>query len=142
MSSSLCDNDKGFSLLEAVIAIFLTTVALMAILSMQPMAWKASAKSDYMGRAAGILYQELQKQEVYIMNPNNTVTVGEQIDTPVYTSGVGTTMAGDATFLVTTKVENVTTISWRVTVTVKWTGHAKGITESIIVMRQESFTRG
>ena len=114
----------------------------MALLSMQPMAWKASAKSDYMGRAAGILYQELQRQEVYIMNPKNTVTVGEQKDEPVSTSGGGTTLPGDATFLVTTKVENVTTVSWRVTVTVKWTGNGKGITESIIVMRQDSFKRG
>jgi Tfp pilus assembly protein PilV len=127
-------------LLEVVIAIFIATVAVMAILGLQPAAWKTSARADYMGRAAGILHQELQRRELWIMNPCNAVTPGT---TPaaVPVSGHTTVLPGDTgdmTFNVTTTISSLGTKIWRVTVTVAWPGH-DGISESIMVTRQESF---
>ena len=69
-------NNKGISLIEVVIALFLTTVGILALLAMQPMSWQTAAKSDFLGRAAGILQEELETTELSIMNPNNAVNTG------------------------------------------------------------------
>lgn len=131
------DNNRGLGLLEVVIAMFIATVAVMAILGLQPSAWRTSAQSDYMGRAAGILHQELQRQEVVIMNPCNTVTTGTTTGT-VRTSGLNSNQPGDALFNVTTTIAVIGTRTWRVTVTVAMTGYGE-ISESLIVTRQESY---
>ncbi|MCK9391800.1 MAG: hypothetical protein M0Q01_09610 [Syntrophales bacterium] len=140
MSRLACDN-SGMGLIEVVIAMFLTTVAVLAIFSLQPSAWKTAARSDYMGRAAGILYEQLQIQESQIMNPCNAVTLATTGPTAVFASGQTTAQPGDAQFNVTTTVAELNptvTNTWRVTVRVAWTGHA-GITESLIVTRQEGY---
>lgn len=132
---------RGISLVEVVIAMFLTTIAVMAIMSLQPAAWKTAGRSDYMGRAAGILHKELQRQEACIMNSNNTVNTGTTGPTDVFAGG-GTTAqtSGDATFRVTTTITSVGTSVWRVTIRVTWTGNATGISESLIVTRQQAFS--
>lgn len=124
--------------MEVVIAIFLTTVAVLAVMSMQPAAWKTSGRSDYMGRAAGLMHEELLRQESLIMNPCNAVTAGTTGPTTVYASRQTTAQSGDAAFQRTTTIASITTGVWRVTVRIAWSGHT-GISESMVVTRQEGY---
>jgi Tfp pilus assembly protein PilV len=133
-------SNKGMGLIEIVIAILLTSVGVIAILSLQGSGWKTVARSDYLGRAAGILYQELETVEATLMNPCNAIP-GSSTKT-VYTSGQGAVMvgAGDASFAVQTTITNIGANIWRVTVTVRWPPiNNTGITEHLIVTRQEGF---
>jgi len=141
--SSLRSSNRGFTLIEVVIAMFLASVAIMSILSLQPTAWQTSARSDFMGRASGILYEELQRQAALIMNPCLNVVAGTTGPTAVLPSdpagtGGGVQQPGDIGFTVTTTTTALSATSWRVSVRVAWFGHA-GITGSSIVSRQEWF---
>jgi hypothetical protein len=138
-------NSHGIGLIEVIIAIFLVTVGVLAILSMQPSAWRMVGKSDYLGRGAGILHGELERREVCIMNPCNAVATGTAASPPVLVSGLPGTVPGDATYWVTTQISrpdpalNV----WNVTVTVTWPDQVshgyRNLTESIIVGHQRRF---
>jgi Tfp pilus assembly protein PilV len=136
--SSLPCNNRGFTLVEVTIAMFLTVVAVLGIFALVSPAWKTAAKSDYLGRASGILYEQLMKQEALIMNPCNTVQAGTTGPAAVFASDRTTAQPGDAQFNVTTTITNIGTDVWRVTVRVTWTGNT-GISESLIVTRQEAF---
>jgi len=127
-------------MLEVVIAIFLTTVAVLAIFSLQAPAWKTTARADYLGRAAEIMNKELESRELLIMNPNNTVAVGSTT-TSVKVSGMAAEVGGDATYTVTTDIAAVpaSTNMWKVTVTVTWPINSTGIKSERIVSRQEFF---
>ncbi|MBM4272514.1 MAG: hypothetical protein FJ139_10245 [Deltaproteobacteria bacterium] len=135
-------NNRGISLVEVIIAIFLVTIGIFAVLSLQPSAWRTVGKSDYMGRAAGILQKELETRESCIMNPCNSVATGTVTST-VLVSGQGAAVAGDATYTVTTTVTSTGTNVWNVTVNVQWADQIRhnyrDITESIVVTRQEGF---
>jgi Tfp pilus assembly protein PilV len=133
-------NDRGISLVEVTIALFLTTIGVLAVMSLQPTAWKTAARSDYMGRAAGILQKELETREAFIMNCCNAVTLGTSTSN-VLASGAPATQPGDATFTVTTTIACVAPAGsgvYSVAVRVAWTGHA-GIIEYLRVTRQQSF---
>jgi Tfp pilus assembly protein PilV len=131
-------SNKGISIVEALIAAFLTAIAVISLLPMQDVSQRTGFRADYLGRAAGIMQSELELRENQIMigttltSPiNQTITVSGQ-------SGV----TGDATFnVVTTTTANVSPInSWLVNVRVTWTGGpANGINSSIIVTRQTRF---
>lgn len=137
MSCLRCTS-RGISLVEVVIAIFLTTIGVLAVLSLQPAAWRTATRSDYMGRAAGILQKEQATQEVFIMNCCNAVTAGTTT-TNVLVSGDAAAQPGDATFTVTTTITEIVANSvWRVDVRVAWAGHP-GIIESMVVTRQQRF---
>ncbi|MGV8079024.1 MAG: hypothetical protein AB2L22_03030 [Syntrophales bacterium] len=131
-------NERGIGLPEVIIAIFLTTIGVLAILSLQPSAWRTVGRSDFLGRAAEVLYKELDTRETWIMNPCNAVTTGTTT-TAVKTSGMAGTITGDATYTVTTTVTNIGTGVWRVTVRVTWPINTRGISESLVVTRQEKF---
>lgn len=132
-------NEKGFGLLEVVIAVFLTAVGIMAIFSLLSPAWRTVSRSDLLGRASGILYEQLMNQEARIMNPCCKVTAGTLPATTVYASGQSTAQSGDANYTVTTTItELVTNRVWRISVRVAWPGNA-GISESLVVSRQEGF---
>ncbi len=132
-------------MIEVVIAIFLVAVAVLAILSMQPQAWRTVGKSDYLGRGAGILHRELERREVCIMNPCNTVATGTAVSPPILVSGLPGAASGDATYWVTTQVTqpNPGIDVWNVTVTVTWPDQVahgyRNLTESIAVTRQRRF---
>ena len=138
MPLSPCNN-RGVGLIEVVIAIFLTTVGILAIFSLQPSAWRTVARSDYLGRASGILYKTLQQNEAMIMNPCNPVTIGGPTAAFVTVSHqVG--VAGDATYTVETTIaqDGASTSAFVVTVRVTWPPlNTRGITESMTVTRQE-----
>jgi Tfp pilus assembly protein PilV len=141
MSSSICNN-RGTTLIESVIAILLVSIGLIGLMSMQPSAWQASARADYLGRAAMMLGRELTSRELVIMNPCNTVSLGTV--TQVFNaSGQGMAQSGDVSFTVQTTTASIGTNVWQVTVRVSWPPlNATGITESIVVTRQENFRFG
>ena len=141
MFNTICNNRKGITLTEVVIALFVTAVGVMALMSLQPTAWRASDRSDHLGRAGGILHQELETTEAWIMNPCNAVAAGTATRT-VLTSGQAARVPGDVPYTVTTTIANPTPQIFRVTVRVTWPGNAAGIAESTSVTRQEYFREG
>jgi type IV pilus modification protein PilV len=141
MSSSICSN-KGLTLIEVLIALFLISVGMLGLLSLQPSAWNLTGKSDRLGRAGGILHQELEAYEGMLMNPNypnpcvavNPLVTAKEVNA----SGQSTPQPGDATFGVQTTVQDNVT-HWSVRVRVTWPGNANGISETRTVIRQEPF---
>ena len=144
MSRLIQLNSRGIGLIEVVIAIFLVSIGVLALLSMQPSAWRAVGKSDYLGRGAGILHRELESRETWIMNPCNVVPTGNRPQQVITVSGMGGAVQGDATYTVNTTISPVAglTNSWTVSVTVTWADQiARGyrnLTESTVVTRQNS----
>jgi len=128
-------------MVEVLITLFLTAVGIMALLSMQPTAWNTAGKSDFMGRAAGILQSELERNELQIMNPANGVTTGILAAKTMYASSQSTRQTGDVPFTVNTTVLplGASTNAWTVTIRVTWPGNTRGISETAIVSRQEYF---
>lgn len=144
MFTIICKTNKGITLVESIVSILLLSTAVVAIMTMQPTSWKTSTRSDYLGRAVMVLHKELMAQEAFIMNPCNTVTVGT-VNKTVYTSYQGTQQPGDATFAVqtTTSVVAGSTNTWRVTINVSWPPlNTRGITDNLIITRQETFRFG
>jgi Tfp pilus assembly protein PilV len=142
MSRSLSNRD-GITLLESVIAILILSIGLVGLLSMQPSAWRMTARTDYLGRAAMMLNKELTARELRIMNPCNNPVVTGEVTQSLNTSGQGAAQSGDISFTVVTTTTSVGTNVWRVTVQVSWPPlNATGIRESIIVTSQESFRSG
>lgn len=136
----ITSNSRGITLIEVVITLFLSAVGIMALLSMQPTAWNAAGRSDYMGRAAGILQTELEQNEIWIMNPANAVTTGTSTRM-VHASGQATGQTGDAPFTIATTISPLasSTNAWTVSVRVTWPGNTQGIGETLIVSRQDNF---
>ncbi len=136
---STISNRKGISLVEVCIALFLLGFGIFALISLQPSAWRLSGKSDYLGRASGILLSQLQATEAQIMNPNIAIPASGSFY-PVYASGQGSAKQGDVGFTVN---RTITALAggntWRITIQVSWPGNASGIQESLNVTRQEYF---
>ena len=155
---SIISNKKGITLVEGLIAILITSIGLMSLLSMQSPAWRLSAKSDYMGRGASILSKELDAWELYIMNPCNAVTAGTTnwnrfitgttSTWNVNASNQSTAQSGDATFTVTTVLTDISPAGipagtvWRVDVTLNWANNTFALSESVVATRQISFKDG
>ena len=135
---NIVSNKKGISLVEVCIALFLLGIGIFGLISLQPSAWRLSGKSDYLGRASGILLSQLQATEAQIMNPN--IAIPASGSSTVYASGQGSAKQGDVVFTIN---RTITALaggnSWRITIQVSWPGNATGITESLNVTRQESF---
>ena len=142
----LLTDKKGLTLIETVVAMFLVSISIMSLLSLQSTSWKMVRQSDYLGRAAGILTQEMERAQAIIMNPCQAVPASDASPQPVLTSGESSKQAGDATFMVQTTIDTLTANRvWRVTVRVTWPPvNNKGITENIVVTRQDryEFPRG
>lgn len=138
-------NNRGISLVEISIATFLTVVAVMAILTLQPRAWQTAGRSDYLGRAAGIMYRELASNETLLMNCCNALPA-DGTRTVLASLDAGAA-AGDAAFTVQTTYRSLPTgnpipTAWRVTVGISWATHPTPITDSVVVTRQNVFTSG
>jgi Tfp pilus assembly protein PilV len=137
---------KGMSLVEVLVALFLVVIGMLSLMSLQPAAWRTSNRSDFLGRAGGILHQELETNRILIMNESNgnpCATKNPQVYPPRYVipSGQATQQLGDVTFTVLTAITDLAPAqpgSWRVTVNVNWPGNTNGITETIVVGRQLS----
>jgi prepilin-type N-terminal cleavage/methylation domain-containing protein len=157
MRRSLFNNQRGFTLVEGIIAIFLVSVGMMALLSTLSPAWRLSSKSDYLGRAAGIMYRELDAWELYIMNPCNGMAAqtnnwdrfkpGGSTASWTVNSSLLAAQPGDAAYTVTTVITDISPVIpgtvWQVRVTVTWPPlNNTGVTETVIVTRQEPFKFG
>ena len=150
MSPTACNN-RGITIVEVLITLFLTAVGIMALLSMQPTSWSAAGRSDFMGRAAGILQSELERSELWVMNPNNAFATncdpsGRNLyvgacSRTVNASSQSVQQTGDVAYTVATTVTPLAgaTNAWTVRIQVSWPGNTRGITESAIVSRQEYF---
>jgi Tfp pilus assembly protein PilV len=142
MFSSIC-NKNGISLIEVLIAVFLISFGVLGLISIQPKAWSLSGKSDYLGRAAGILQEELEMNEAFILNPCNpnpcSATNPSTSTKNIFISGLSSPQAGDAPFTVQTTITDNADNTWTVVVQVTWPGSTGGISESLVVTRQELF---
>jgi Tfp pilus assembly protein PilV len=136
-------SDRGISLIEVLIAIFLTSIGILSLLSLQPSAWNLSLKSDYMGLAGSILHSELEANEILLMNPNypNPCSANNPITSikTVNPSGQGTAQAGDLTFTVQTGIQDNLNSTWSIRVRVTWQGNNTGISETRVITPQEPF---
>lgn len=144
-------NNRGITIIEVLITLFLTTVGILALLSMQPTAWNTAARSDFMGRAAGILQSELERNEVWIMNPNNAfATACDSSGRNLFVGACARTsnassqtiqQVGDVPFTINTTVNPLAgaTNAWSVQVRVTWPGNTRGVSETLIASRQEYF---
>jgi Tfp pilus assembly protein PilV len=144
MRNIIYRNDKGISIVESIVAMLLLTIGILAIMSMQPTSLKTGAKADNLGRGVMLLHKELMIQEAWIMNPCNDVTTGT-VNKTVNTSDEAVSLQGDTRFNVSTVTSAVagTTNTWRVSVNVSWPPlNAAGITDNLIVTRQEAFRLG
>lgn len=139
---------KGISLIEVLVAVFLLSIGLLGLLTLQPTAWRASNRSDHTGRAAMILQQELETNRAWILNQTNANPTALQnprkTTQTVYASGQATPQPnGDVPYTVTTTTTDLAPSgmpnSWRVLVQVTWPGNNTGISDSVIVGRQLSF---
>jgi Tfp pilus assembly protein PilV len=139
-------------LIEVLIAVLLISIAILGLLSLQPMAWRASNRSDYVGRAAMILQQELEAHRAWFMNSANAnpcLLSNPRVypPKPVYASGQDTLQThGDMPYTVQTTITDLAPTepleyrkSWRVVVQITWPGNNAGITDSVVVGRQLSF---
>ena len=115
----------------------LVSIGVIAVLSLQPQAWKTAGKTDYLGRAAGVLQSELERKEALIMNPNQAIPADST--NTIYISGDAARQSGDASYTVKTTVASAGTAIWRVTVKVTWPSNTTGISGSVLATRQDGF---
>lgn len=147
---------KGISMVEVIVAIFLTMTAILATFALQSPALRQTARADYLGRASEIMHRQLESTEVYLMNPCNTAAsatngipaipaIGASAsDTyTVFASGLAAATQGDATYEVATTIVRTSANDFRVTVTITWPPlNATGITQTMFVSRQLYFKVG
>ena len=142
MLNSICDK-KGITLIEVMVSVVLISVGVMALLTLLPSGWRLSGTSDRLGRAAGVLQGEMERNEIQVMNLKNAVTAtlpGAPETRTVLGSGRSTPQPGDIPYLVQTERTDLGG-TWRVRVRVTWQGNATGIAESLIVTRQRNFAQ-
>jgi hypothetical protein len=138
---SICSK-KGISMIEVLISVTLISFGVLSLLTLLPSGWRLSGKSDILGRAAGILQAELERNELWIMNQKNPVvpTGGPSPPQPFHATGKETLQPGELQYFVTTEIQDLGG-SWRVRVRVTWPGNPTGISESMIVTRQWFFAQ-
>lgn len=136
-------------MVEVVVSIAVLSVGILSLITVLPSSMRLAGRSDFLGRASGILANQLQMNEAKILNPNVTTTAGGPTATTVYPSeqlsgGQPVKMGGDVPFTVNTTLTSLDAGAgnvWLVTVNVTWPGNTTGITESVRVMRQQAFTQ-
>jgi hypothetical protein len=122
-----------------VIALVLTIVGVIAILSMQPLAWQGAGKADYLGRGTYILQREISKHEYDILKssiPWDDTYCADQNGDIVDCDRSG------AVFTIEVKTSTPNTIpagSRLLHVKVGWPGKKNGIESSLVVSRNANF---
>lgn len=137
----MCLNNKGITIVECMIAVFLTAIAVLSLMPMQDMALRTSSRSDLLGMAQGILQTQLETREQQIMKTMSStdVTLGTTTNN-VAVSGLSG-IEGDANFTVvtTTSLNGGVANSWIINTRVSWTGNPTGIANSLIATQQAGF---
>jgi Tfp pilus assembly protein PilV len=135
--------NRGIGLIEVVIALFLLSVGVLSILSLQPSSWNLSGKADSLSRGGGILRSELEANEILLMNPNlpnPCIAANPQVAIRnVFSSNEAAPQSGDFTFTVQTTIRDNLDGTWSIRVSVTWPANNTGISESRVVTRQEPF---
>ena len=144
MSNTPFGSEKGISLIEVMVAVFLVAVGILALASLMGPAWNTTARSDLIGRAGVILHRELERNELRLMNPNlPNPCVGATpavVNQPqVWASGQAAAQLGDIAYNVQTTIIDNLNGSWLVRVQVAWPGNNAGVSETVVVTRQEAF---
>jgi prepilin-type N-terminal cleavage/methylation domain-containing protein len=121
----------GVTLIEVMVALAITSVSVIGLMSLQPQSLNMMARADFTGRAAGILHSELEQAELLILNPAFDAASIDQNDRSV--------ASGNLTYTVKTTVVFLGSLFYKVTVNVKWPGNEAGITGCRRVTRQEGF---
>jgi Tfp pilus assembly protein PilV len=131
------------TMIEVCIALLVVGVGVLALITLQPSAWRLSGKSDYLGRASGILAAQLQTLEARIINPNTgSPPSSDNGPVAVYVSGQDAKQQGDAKFFVQRTIRPIPNTNMvLVNVVVTWPGNTAGIKDSMMVTRQESFSQ-
>jgi Tfp pilus assembly protein PilV len=140
---NLLGNKKGITMVEVVVSIAVLSVGILSLITLLPSSMRLANRSDYLGRASGILANQLQTTEATLLNPSAPVPVSTVQD-PYYPSEQGAGVKGDVHFRVVTTVANLdggANILWLVNVKVTWPGNATGISESVRVVRQQVFAQ-
>lgn len=121
-------------MVEVIVAMFITMVAVISLLSMIPMSWQTVSKSDYLGRATGLLQDELEWRQYQTMRGVDPTTLENPDPGKIVT-------LGDIPFTVitTTSKDNLHPNTWLVNVKITWRGNDNGITSSMIMTRQSGF---
>ena len=139
------------TLMECIIALVLTTIAVVSLMSMQTLAWRGVGKSDYLGRAEGILQRELETFENNFMQGATPSCTGLFSCTSCSCNGItpctcnGTSPPWNSTYIITVdkipftvqaSAQAPTAVNtWLVNVQITWPGNVIGIKSSIIVSK-------
>jgi hypothetical protein len=134
-------------MVEAVVSIAIVSIGILSLLTLLPSSWRLASRSDFIGRASGILGNRLQTAEAMILNPATTVTEGTTVIDPYYpgdqvSAGAAVKKEGDVPFSVATTLTSLdggVGNAWLVSVRVTWPGTPTGISESLRVIRQENY---
>ena len=142
----MISNNKGITLVESLIAVFLTAVAIVSLMPMQDMSLRTGARADYLGRASYIMQSELETREYFIMNQHNAIVLAQTIPfvQGFTVDGLLTAVAAERFFTVNTLINPVAgaTNAWIVNVQVTWPrGPTNGIRSSIIATRHYNFDK-
>jgi hypothetical protein len=127
--------------MECIIALLLTAIAVVSLMSMQSLAWRGAGKSDYLGRAEGIMQRELETYENNFMvgttastscNCNGITPCTCSQTVPPWTSTYIITL-DNIPFTVNVSANAPVNSKWLVNVKVTWPGSVNGIKSSILV---------
>ncbi|MBN1471838.1 MAG: hypothetical protein JW925_08650 [Syntrophaceae bacterium] len=121
-------NNKGITIVESLVAVMLTGLAVLGLLAMQPLSLTAAGKADSLTRATELMHSELQVAECTIMSGSTPTNMSNE---PV--------TVGNQTFYVTRTTTVRDTVSWLVRINVNWGGNSRGVSSSLIVSRQSAF---
>ena len=130
-------------MVEVVVSVAVLSIGILSLITVLPSSMRLANRSDYLGRASGILANQIQLAEAMVLNPSANLAplMGQQPLPDVNPSGQGTGVTGDLTFHVTRTLTDLGNNSFLVTVKVTWQGNTTGITESLRVTRQQSFVQ-
>jgi len=136
-------SNKGFGLIDAIMALSVMAIGVLALLSLMPQGWSTARNSDERSRAAMIMHREFENVQALIANKcNQTPTVSTDY-TPkqVNSSGQTTAIAGDQVFTVNKTIAPVagTTNMWTITIQVTWPGTSTGLRDSHQVIQQDDY---
>ncbi len=140
--SNLIGSKKGITMVEVIVSVAILSIGILALLTLLPSSWRLAGRSDYLGRASGVLANQIQLAESMVLNPG--VDLGPLMGAPkdlgdIRPSGQGAGVHGDMVFHGTRTVTDLGSNAYLVTVNITWTGNATGIRESLRVVRQENY---
>jgi Tfp pilus assembly protein PilV len=132
-------NNKGFTLIDALFAMVITTLGVLAMLTLLPQGWSSSRTSDDRSRAAMIMHSEFENVQALLSNKCNPAPIGSPFHKTINSSGLAAAIIGDQTFTVDKTITGGPTI-WTVTVQVTWPGTTTGVSDTHQVVQQDDFT--